>query len=71
MLKTSFLVIASALYRRGKDQVIRRCVLDFEQKVVLKEAHQSPVGGHFSGEITSKKILQAGLWWPTMFKDAH
>ena len=30
-----FLVIAGALYRRGIDQIIRRCVPDFEQDAVL------------------------------------
>ena len=34
-----FFVIAGSLYRKGIYQVIRRCVLDFEQKYVLREAH--------------------------------
>jgi hypothetical protein len=25
--------------------------------------------GHFVADITSKKILDAGYWWPTLFKD--
>lgn len=66
-----FLVIAGALYRKGVDQIIRRCVDEEEQKLVLQEAHQGVSGGHFSGEITGRKILQAGLWWPTVLKDAH
>ena len=36
----TFLIIAGVLYEKGIDQVIRRCVPDFEQGVVLKEAHQ-------------------------------
>ncbi|WP_208972767.1 hypothetical protein, partial [Escherichia coli] len=47
-----FLIIAGALYRRGADQIIRRCVPDEEQKVVLQEAHFGISGGHFFGEIT-------------------
>ncbi|CAA7040097.1 unnamed protein product [Microthlaspi erraticum] len=27
--------------------------------------------GHFATNKTVAKILQAGFWWPTMFKDAH
>ena len=35
-----FLVIAAgALYRKGIDQIIKRCVLDEEQQAVLSEAH--------------------------------
>ena len=66
-----FLVIARALYRREADQFIRKCAPKEEQKVVLQEAHESSSGGHFSGEITGRKILQAGLWWPLLLKDAH
>ena len=36
---TSFINIAGMLHKRGIDQVIRRCVPDFEQEIVLKEAH--------------------------------
>jgi hypothetical protein len=28
------------------------------------------VGGHISRNETTINILQAGLWWPTLFKDA-
>ena len=27
--------------------------------------------GHFSGDTTAHKILRAGYYWPTLFKDAH
>lgn len=67
----TFQLIAGVLYKRGIDQVVRRCVPDHEQKIVLQEAHQGIAGGHFSGEITGKKIFQAGLWWPTVLKNAH
>ena len=66
-----FLIIAGALYRRGADQIIRRCVPEEEQKAVLQEAHFGVVGGHFSGEITGRKIMQSGLWWPLLIRDAH
>ena len=54
----------------GIDQVMRRCVRPHEQEAILTEAHQGVCGGHFSGETTSRKIFQAGLWWPTVIKDA-
>ncbi|MCO5610456.1 hypothetical protein L7F22_064694 [Adiantum nelumboides] len=28
------------------------------------------VGGNFLGELTARKVLQSGYWWPTLFKDA-
>ena len=66
-----FLIIAGALYRKGADQIIRRCVPEEEQKAVLQEAHHGTAGGHFFGEITGRKIMQAGLWWPLLIKDAY
>eukprot|EP00253_Pinus_taeda_P023917 PITA_23917 len=38
---------------------------------VLKEMHDSPVGGHYGGETTAHKILRAGYYWPTLFKESH
>ena len=34
-----FLVIACALYRKGIDQIIKRCVLDEEQQAIVSKAH--------------------------------
>ena len=57
-LKSSpYLIIAGFLYKRGVDDIIRRCVPDHEQKSVLEEAHAGNAGGKFSGQITSRKIL--------------
>jgi hypothetical protein len=38
---------------------------------VLKELHEGVAGGHFVANITAKKILDVGYWWPTLFKDTH
>ena len=48
----------------------RRCVLDFEWNVVLKEAHEGVTHGHFFGESIGNYIFLAGSWWPIVFKDA-
>jgi hypothetical protein len=37
----------------------------------MKELHEGPLGGHFVTEITHKKILDVGYWWPTIYKDMH
>ena len=66
-----FFIIVGPLYRRGADQIIGRCVPEEEQKAVLQEAHFGVAGGHFSGEITGRKIMQAGLWWPLLQRDAY
>ena len=37
----------------------------------MLELHDGPTGGHYSGDTTTHKILRAGYYWPTLFKDAH
>jgi hypothetical protein len=59
------------LYKRGVDGLITRCVPEEEQRDVLKACHDSDYGGHFSGDRTAAKVLQSGLYWPTLFKDAQ
>ncbi len=39
--------------------------------MVMRELHEGPLGGHFAIKIMERKILDAGYWWPTMYKDVH
>ena len=59
------------LYRHYADQVIRRCVPEDEMVSILNHCHTLPCGGHFGGQRTAEKVLQSGLYWPSLFKDAH
>ncbi|XP_070015624.1 uncharacterized protein [Nicotiana sylvestris] len=36
-----------------------------------KACHASAYEGHFGGVRTATKVLEAGFFWPTEFKDAH
>jgi hypothetical protein len=38
---------------------------------ILHELHNGVSGGHFSSNITMKKILDVGYWWPTMNRNVH
>ena len=55
----------------GRDGVLRRCVRLTEREELMKEAHEGDARGHMAGETTTRKILQAGYWWDTMFKDSQ
>ncbi|KAI5319291.1 hypothetical protein L3X38_038999 [Prunus dulcis] len=55
----------------AKDQIIRRCIPKAEQESVLKFAHHYACGGHFGQKRTAEKILQSGLFWPTLFRDSQ
>ena len=53
------------------NDILRHYVLEHELPMILNESHASVVGGHYAGKDTLQKILQAGLWWPTMDADAR
>ncbi|XP_019229041.1 PREDICTED: uncharacterized protein LOC109210126 [Nicotiana attenuata] len=59
------------LYKQCADQLMRRCIPEKEVELVLYDCHASPYGGHHGGDRTAAKVLQSGLFWPTLFKDAH
>jgi hypothetical protein len=66
-----FALLGGRLYRRGIDGILRRCVDASEIPAILAACHDSACGGHFSGQLTGQKILRAGYYWPTLFRDAH
>ena len=66
-----YTLIVGLLYKRGMDEVLHRCVFEYELPWVMIEAHAGVVGGHYAGKATVCKILQAGIWWPTMHADAR
>jgi hypothetical protein len=59
------------MYKMGQDNRMRRCLTTSKAYIVLKELHEGVVGGQFVANITAKKILDVGYWWPTLFKDTH
>jgi len=59
------------LYTLCKDKIYRRCVSEDEVEGILLHCHGSAYASHFATFKTMSKILQAGFWWPTIFKDAQ
>jgi hypothetical protein len=62
--------IAGQLYKLGLDSILRRCILDHERQEILWQCHSGVMGGHVGGKAITQKVLQVGLWWATLFKDA-
>jgi hypothetical protein len=65
-----FSLIVGQLYNMGPDEILRRCVMEVERPLILTEAHEGIAGGHYAGKATAQKVLRAGLWWPTLHRDA-
>ncbi|KAK8950896.1 hypothetical protein KSP39_PZI004529 [Platanthera zijinensis] len=59
------------LFKIGADEVFRRCVPEVEMRTILEKCHNSPYGGHFMGTRTAMKVLEAGFFWPNLFRDSH
>jgi hypothetical protein len=59
------------LFKYYPDQIIRRCIPEFDQTDVISFCHDHACEGHFSANKTAAKILQCAFYWPTMFADAR
>ncbi|RDY03776.1 Pol polyprotein, partial [Mucuna pruriens] len=59
------------LWRLCSDKIIHRCIPDTEINSVLQFCHLAPRGGHYRSSRTARKVLDYGLYWPSIFRDAH
>lgn len=64
-----FMFINWLLCKLGPNEIPRICVLKHEIHNIINEAHKGVVGGHYQAYVIARKMLQAGLWWLTLFKD--
>ncbi|GJZ04619.1 hypothetical protein Tco_0537894 [Tanacetum coccineum] len=58
------------LFRTCADQIIRRCVFGQEALVILKACLGPTAGAILVLNITARNVLDAGFFWPTIYKDA-
>lgn len=56
------------LFRVCTDQVVMRCVSHSEGYTILKHCHAGPIGGHYSANRTTKKVLNVASIGPQCFK---
>ncbi|GJQ98717.1 reverse transcriptase domain-containing protein [Tanacetum coccineum] len=59
------------LFKVCSDGMIRRCVSGPETQTILDQCHHEPTGGHYGPNVTAKKVLDSGFYWPTIIKEAH
>nr|GEX99414.1 DNA-directed DNA polymerase [Tanacetum cinerariifolium] len=53
------------------DKIIRQCVHGQEAYDIFKACHEGPTEGHHDANFTTKKVFDAGFFWPTIYRDAH
>ena len=66
-----FQLVQGKLYWQRKDSRLRQVISDNQARMILKELHKGNAGGHFSQDIIVRKVLDAGYWWPTLYKDTY
>ncbi|GJZ79306.1 reverse transcriptase domain-containing protein [Tanacetum coccineum] len=59
------------LFQNCSDQMIRRCVHGQEVVDILTACHNGPTEGHHGANYTAKKVFDSGIYWPTIYRDAH
>ena len=59
--------VAAGIY--SNNSILRCCLTHEEVEVVLNDCHRGAYGGHLSRLSTAQKILRAGYFWPSIFKD--
>ena len=64
-----YTLIVGHLYKLGADEILCHYVFYYERPWVMIQAHVGVAGAHYVGKETMRKILQAGLWWPTIHMD--
>ncbi|KAH9302479.1 hypothetical protein KI387_014062, partial [Taxus chinensis] len=45
---TPYMLISGDLYNLGRDEVLRKCVLEHERLAIMEEAHGGSAGGHYA-----------------------
>ena len=55
-------MIDEVLYKKGKNEVVRRCVIPIEVPLILNDYHDNICGGNFASIVTTQKALEVGYW---------
>ena len=64
-----FLLDEEVLYKKGKDQVLLRCVNSSEANKIIEEIHDGICGTHANGHKMARQVMRAGYYWSTLESD--
>nr|XP_025682208.1 uncharacterized protein LOC112783462 [Arachis hypogaea] len=66
-----FTLLNNKLYRRGYSRPLLKCLDRSEADLALAEVHEGICGMHSGARSLAQKILRAGFYWPTIWKDSQ
>ncbi|GKA83587.1 reverse transcriptase domain-containing protein [Tanacetum coccineum] len=58
------------LFKVCSDSMIRHCISGPETRTILDQCHHGPTK-HYGPNVTAKKVIHSGFYWPTIIKEAH
>jgi hypothetical protein len=71
MKVNQYVLIADILFRRNFDGILLRCIDENQAQELIREFHEGICGGHFAPTATTHKIIRAGFYWPSIFRDSY
>ena len=57
------------LYKKGKDQVLLRCVNSSKANKIVEEIHERVCGTHAIGHRMARQVMKVGYYWLTLEND--
>ena len=64
-----FFLDREVLYKKGKDQILLRCVDANETKKIVHKIHEGVCGTHASRHVMAREVMRAGYYWMTLEND--
>eukprot|EP00253_Pinus_taeda_P006082 PITA_06082 len=66
-----YFVYDQNLFWKDAGGILLKCLIEEEADKVIDEFHKGDCGGHHYWKATANKVLRAGYFWPTMFRDIY
>nr|GEY29289.1 putative reverse transcriptase domain-containing protein [Tanacetum cinerariifolium] len=69
-------IISSHISKEKKNKLIsilkkHKQAFSWKTTDIPDQCHHGPTGGHYGPNVTAKKVLDLGFYWPTIIKEAH
>ena len=64
-----FLLDGEVLYKKGKNQILLRCVNSSEANKIIEEIHEGVCETHANGHKMARQVMRAGYYWSTLESD--
>ena len=68
-LAMRFLLNGEVLYKKGKNQILLRCVNSSKASKIVEEIYEGICETHANGHRTAKQVIRAGYYWLTLEND--